>query len=55
MSQGGRDVVQQTHNVRDEPLNQHFTDRLPDDDPQNLDFTQVRGEFVVGHNPALGA
>ena len=43
-----------THNIPDEPFDQHLSDCLPDDDPKDLDFAQVRSEFVIGHNPTLG-
>jgi len=54
MSQGGRGGSWQTYNICDEPFNQNFTDCLPDDNPKDLDFAQIRGKFVVWHNPALG-
>jgi len=43
----------QNYNIRDEPLDEHFTDSFPDDDPEDLDLTQVGGKFVIGHNPTL--
>lgn len=47
-------AIEQTYNICDEPLNQHLADRLPDDDPQDLDFTQVGSEFIIGNDPTLG-
>ena len=50
----GKNASEQTYEICDEPLDQHFTDRLPDDDSEYIDFAQVRREFVIGHNPTLG-
>lgn len=49
-----RHYPRQTYNVPDECLDQHLTGCLPDDDPQDFDFAQVRGKLVIGYNPALG-
>jgi len=51
---GGKSTSEQTYEICNEPLNQYFTDRLPDDDSQNIDFAQVRREFVIGYNPTFG-
>jgi hypothetical protein len=44
----------ETYEVCNEPFDQHFANCFPNHDPEDVEITQVRGEFIVWHNPALG-